>query len=144
VFVGVGGVGGGSHIYTMNVDGTGLMQLTEGNFYTRESPDWSPDGSKIVFGAYDIRTGGKYDVFVMNADGSGVKNLTNQPNFHDIRAVWSPDGTEIAFVRDPDADFVGDQGGASEIWRMEADGSSLTKVTSNTADDNSPDWQSNS
>jgi Tol biopolymer transport system component len=121
----------------MNVDGSDPTQLTERAFLTKESPDWSPDGSKIVFGAYDRNTGGKYDIFVMNADGSEVTKLTNYPNSHDISPVWSPDGREIAFVRDPDLDTFGN----SEIWRMRADGSSPTKITSNTVDDSSPDWQ---
>ncbi|MCI0614128.1 hypothetical protein L0244_14170, partial [bacterium] len=42
-----GAQGGGTNIYTMNVDGSGLQQLThDGGSW---QPDWSADGKKIAF-----------------------------------------------------------------------------------------------
>jgi Tol biopolymer transport system component len=35
------------HVYTMNLDGTGLRQLTDGD-QTEAFPDWSSDGSTLA------------------------------------------------------------------------------------------------
>lgn len=59
---------GNSEIYTMNSDGTGLVNLT--NDAAQDSgPAWSPDGSSIVFAS--SRTG-SWELYVMDADASGV------------------------------------------------------------------------
>jgi len=39
--------GGLWNLYTINIDGTGLTQITYGDYH-HAYPDWSPDGSKIV------------------------------------------------------------------------------------------------
>jgi Tol biopolymer transport system component len=131
-------------IFTINIDGSDLTQLTRDSDsadtdFTNASPEWSPDGSKILFSRF-FGTGldAKYDVHVMSADGSGVENLTNQPQVHDVQATWSPDGTQIAFVR---GECFADVQNPCEIWTMRADGSSQTQITPNDTDDNySPDW----
>jgi Tol biopolymer transport system component len=132
---------GGSQIYTVNVDGTSLTQLTRNSDYTTASPDWSPDGSKILFSRFfGTSLAAKYVVTVMNADGTQVKNLTNESNFHDVEAVWSPDGREIAFVRNQNGNCSEGVGGTCDIWRMRADGSSPTKITTDRANDFGPVW----
>ena len=57
----------------------------------------------------------------MNADGSGQTRLTNSPDY-DGEPVWSPDGSRIAFVS------IRDTG--QQIYTMNADGSSVTRLTS--------------
>src|SRR5262245_12848016 len=57
---------GRSQVYAMNADGSDVRQLTaesEGVF----SPNWSPDGSRIVCGTDSAS--GKNRIIVMNADG---------------------------------------------------------------------------
>src|SRR3954469_6715957 len=57
-------------IATLNSDGSGFAQLTNG----RDSdPAWSPDGSEIAF---QRRADGSSDIYVMNADGSGPHAVT--------------------------------------------------------------------
>ena len=52
----------------------------------------------------------------------------------DISPHWSPDGTRITFASDRDGDF--------DIYTMDADGSDVAQVTTNSdADDIDPDWQ---
>ncbi|MGH2572718.1 MAG: TolB family protein [Actinomycetota bacterium] len=70
-------------ISTIQVDGTGLRQLTtagDGN------PVWSPDGSKIAF---DSSRDGNSEIYVMNADGTGQTNVTNH-SANDFSPAWQP------------------------------------------------------
>lgn len=81
-----------SHIYVVNVDGSGLSQLTNGPVYDY-APAWSRDGARIAFARAVDQDGGP-GLHVMNADGSGVTRLTigiNGP------PSWSPDSRAIVF-----------------------------------------------
>ena len=67
---------GNFDIYVMNADGSGKTRLT--NRPTKpDLPDWSPDGSKIVFDS----PGG---VYTINADGSDETRLTSGSEFSSI------------------------------------------------------------
>jgi Tol biopolymer transport system component len=92
-----------NELCVVNADGTNNTRLTSPNISggCEESwPDWSPDGSKII---YDCNG---YPTWSINADGSGQSVLAN---FY--RPGWSPDGAGIVGVR------------SNEIWVMNADGS---------------------
>jgi hypothetical protein len=62
-------------IYTVNADGSGLTELTHGFSEANDEwafePEWTPDGSKIIY-PYEFSEGGlkKYELYVVNADGS--------------------------------------------------------------------------
>jgi hypothetical protein len=79
------------HIFKVNVDGTGLTQLTEGE-HNDFDPTWLPDG-RIVFvsdrrggyGRCHPRTVPVYTLFIMNADGTGIEPLS----FHETNE-WHP------------------------------------------------------
>ncbi|MEN3011151.1 MAG: PKD domain-containing protein [Candidatus Bipolaricaulaceae bacterium] len=65
---------GNWEIYTMNVDGSGLKNLTNNDKSDDQWPSWSPDGQYIVF--QSNRTG-RFELFIMfAADGTGQKQLT--------------------------------------------------------------------
>ena len=66
-------------IWTMNIDGTGLRQLTglsdpavEGGDF----PCWSSDGTKIVYSRYGYGGDNNGKLWIMNADGSNKQQLT--------------------------------------------------------------------
>ncbi|HEX5216857.1 MAG TPA: hypothetical protein VFV98_15455 [Vicinamibacterales bacterium] len=122
-------------IFKINVDGTGLTQLTKTPGYDAEATI-ARDG-KIVFTS--VRDG-DMEIYTMNADGSDVRRLTNLPG-PDGGPFWSPDGQKIVFRgRHPAAgkeldDYFGLLKKA--IWRptsldvfiMNRDGSDLKQVT---------------
>ena len=90
-------------IYVINVDGTGLTNLTNHPEFDGWRPAWSPDGSQIAF--FSTRDDPDNDeVYVMNADGSNVRRLTDNPA-DDAIATWSPDGTRIAWETNREGDF---------------------------------------
>ena len=125
-----GTLDGDSDIYVINVDGTGLVNLTSDNGGRNaldSGPTWSPDGTKIAF-ASDRDSSPEFlvnDIYVMNAaNGGNVLNLTQTGDAaHEFQAKWSPDGTKIAFVREWDPNFAGD------IFVMNADGDNQTRLT---------------
>lgn len=82
-------------IWSVNPDGTGLTNLTHAPGIDTDG-QWSPDGSKIVFGSN--RNGSNYDIFVMDADGSDLQQLTDTPAAIETYATWSPNGRRIAYV----------------------------------------------
>ena len=59
-------------------------------------PNWSPDGSKIVF---ESRSTGTDQIWVMNSDGSNKTQLTFLDGYYCRRPDWSPDASQIAFYR---------------------------------------------
>ncbi|MDE0682404.1 MAG: hypothetical protein OXI63_05760 [Candidatus Poribacteria bacterium] len=77
-------------VYVMNVDGTGLRQLTQ-HRAEDDAPAWSPDGQKIAFISHrNVIEGG---IFLIDADGSNIVELTNSGEDY---PSWSPDGTQLA------------------------------------------------
>lgn len=117
---------GDADIYTMNPDGSGLVNLTNslpGPHQTE--PAWSPDGTKLAFvmGAM-LNSAGVTTGFiqVMNADGTNPVYLTlsNTGGGTDYQPEWSPDGTKIAFTTRREGDF--------DIYIMNADGTNLHNI----------------
>jgi Tol biopolymer transport system component len=110
-------------VYTMNVDGSSLQQLTYGD--ADLYPAWSPDGAKIAF-----QRGVFGNIYVLNADGSGLTQLSD--SYSDELPTWSPDGTKIA--------FDSRRSGNNQIYVMNADGSGVTRVTNDSATDWGAAW----
>jgi len=107
---------GNTDVWIVNVDGTGLRNLTDGEYALDEAPTWSSEGSTIAFGSTresSSQFGG--DIYVMDADGTNVHRLTFSDSAY--APAWSPDGCWIA--------FNGHRAGRAEISMMRADGSEL-------------------
>jgi hypothetical protein len=65
----------------------------------------------------------------MDADGSNVVQVTNT-NAVEEHPTWSADGTRIVFSSTRDGNF--------ELYVMNVDGSSQTRLTNDAASDNAP------
>jgi dipeptidyl aminopeptidase/acylaminoacyl peptidase len=70
------------------------------------NPDWSPDGSRVVFGAAN---GTREDVWLVDADGSDPELLVpcTDTCLALLEPVWSPDGRQVMFSRLDVVDGVG-------------------------------------
>ncbi len=137
-----------SHIYSVNADGSGLVDLSRGGA-SDSDPDWSPDGKQIAF----VRTGraSAPEIWVMNGDGSGahrivqlsattsaagasVENFSPQPR-------WSPDGGRLAYAAVP----RGTNSGAAfypQIYVASVSGGNETQLTDNDLINTAPVWSS--
>ena len=106
-------------LLVINANGSGEAHVTD---IEARAPDWSPDGTKLVFEAVE---GGIYSV---GADGSGLARLS----LGGSGPTWSPDGSRIA--------FFSDDAGNLDVYTMGSDGARLERLTSDPADDVSPAW----
>jgi serine/threonine-protein kinase len=104
---------GPPQIYLQPADGGRSVNITEGMDGAQISPDWSPDGRRLLFVSYD-RTGAS--IMTMPPTGGDVQRLFRAGYEGTVpqAARWSPDGSRIAFD-------LGDS-----LMTMAADGSGLT------------------
>jgi len=120
-------------IYTMNMDGENVINLTNTPDVLEKHPVWSPDGTMIAYISGEID---QEEVFVMDANGSNKRNVSNSPTASERRPTWSPDSKKLAFMSDRD-----DQDGIRDVFVVNPDGSGLNNLTHSTdADEWSMDW----
>jgi WD40 repeat protein len=113
----------GNGVYLMNLDGTGLRELTGLNDYS-VFPQWSPDGRRIT-----IYEGDPYSAVRVTAvalDGTRTPVLPSPVSLLGGAAWVHPDGSGLLYFSGPQS------GGPMSIWRMNADGSGLVKLISPT------------
>jgi TolB protein len=140
-------------IYVINANGKGERRVTRAPAGARDTqPDWSPDGSRIVFERqYEDKP---YEVFSVRPDGSGLTQIDpgcptgEEKNFcEEDGPAWSPDGRRIAFVNG----FGGLKFISGEEWievsaisLMNADGSAVRQLTQlerpTSSEDHEPVW----
>jgi len=127
-----GPFGPAGRIFVVNVDGTGLRQLSPDvpdpnvYYYYHDSPTWSPDAARIAFDRYGA-------LGVINVDGSGLTTLSTPEGVE--TPAWSPDGTHIAYTS-----FINTR----DIFVRNADGSNPVRVTSAPEQENNPRWSPDS
>ena len=119
---------GDFEIYTINADGSSLVQLTANK--GRDFPSsWSPDGQKLAFTS---DRAGNYDIYVVEVgDSNSTRQLTHNLAA-DAAPLWSPYGERIAFTSMRDGD--------SEIFVMNVDGENLIQLTHNDVNDLASSW----
>jgi hypothetical protein len=94
-------------IWTINADGTRPTRLTN-NISNQNTPPALANS-----------------VFVMNLDGTAIQQITEPVGTsHDVYPNYSPDGSKIVFA----SDRMSSDGSSLDIFTINADGSSLTRI----------------
>lgn len=104
-------------ISIMNLDGTGIKNLTDGTYFD-EFPSVTADGKQIVFSRYGKDTEMGEEIFSINIDGTGLKQLTTTGAGSD---KWDPivANDKILYIQNGD------------VWGMNLDGSGQKNLTNN-------------
>ncbi len=102
-------------IYLMNADGSGVKRLSRAGT-ADYSPAWSPKGDLIAFASGSGKVGGT-DLFVMRPDGSGRRLVVKNGGW----PSFAGDGQSLFFHSRRQGNWG--------VWRVNLDGSSLTRIT---------------
>jgi TolB protein len=141
-------------IFTIGVDGKGERRVTRAPVGASDvQPDWSPDGSRIVFERqFDDKP---FEIWSVKPDGSDLRQIDpgcppgipSSQICEEVEPAWSPNGKQIAFftafgklkpVRGEEWIEVG------AIAVMDADGSNRRQLTQRRrptpSEDHEPVW----
>lgn len=120
-----GDVGSSTAIFVADVATGAAGQIVDEKLRAVD-PAWSPDGSVIAF-----QSEATSSLHVVAPDGSGERQLGWLTDTF-LWPEWSPDGRAVAVTADLD--------GNAEIFTVSADGSVVTNISNNPAQDLSPSW----
>ncbi|MEW5842923.1 MAG: DUF5050 domain-containing protein [Bacteroidota bacterium] len=112
-----------SNIFSINLDGSNLKQLTYGQNYSSFYPIISHDSRKIIF---ESTRDGIVKIYSMNIDGSNITPLTNDPTINNYPQI-SGDDSFIVFQRggnNLNGHFI-----RTQICRINLDGSNLITLS---------------
>jgi TolB protein len=116
------------HVFLVNTDGSGLVQLTTNDPMPYGDPDWSPDGQKIAYVSGEY---GNAQIFTIDINNQERTRITFDTEF-DWEPAWSPDSTRIAYVM---------YSTNADIYVVNADGTNPLRLTNHDASDEwEPDW----
>jgi Tol biopolymer transport system component len=122
-------------LLVVDADGSNLRQVAPTELHAID-PDWSPDGSRIVFistvwnGADTDPLVIVNDIYTVRPDGTGVQRLTSDGA--SARPNWTADG-RIVFAHLPPDVPAGNLAAAFELWIMNANGTNARRLDAGSA-----------
>lgn len=120
----------GGQVATMNTSYGGALELL--TVIGARYPDWSPDGSEIVYS--DDRGFGEFAIEIVDA-GTGVSRVVLEDGFRNLYPTFSPDGAFILYAR------PGPGSNNLDLWAVASDGSGAPfPIETDLATDSEPDW----
>ena len=123
--------GGSKEIYVMGADGSDARRATS-NRSINTFPDWSPDGSEIVYTSY--REGARPGVYLLSRGGNSPGRILRglAGGAQQYRAVFAPAGDRLAVVVATE--------GASEIFLASRNGGGTKRLTNHRGIDIAPSF----
>lgn len=118
---------GGKDIFTMDMDGYNPKPVTK-NKSINISPNWSPDGTQLVFTSY---MKGYPDLYLVTVGKKDFRRISSSGGTN-ITPKWSPDGRTIAFASSISS--------ISNLYTMPPTGGTMHRVTNSKTIDISPSW----
>jgi len=116
------------NLYQINLDGSENKQLTFGGLNI--VPCWTPDGKHLLYSHSPAPHKTPVRIYKMDADGKNKKMLLDKKGkYWEMVPTISPDGKQVAFTSNRSGD------GKYEIWKVNMDGSNLTRLTTVAYDD---------
>ncbi len=82
------------YLFTINTDGTDLVQITPKPIYFQSDFTISLDGSKVAF---DDGSGITYHVLVTNSDGTGYEKVNNTDTYYSHTPLLSSNGSKLIY-----------------------------------------------
>jgi Tol biopolymer transport system component len=128
-------------LYVVNANGGGLRRILPPGRRPGGRPDWSPDGSRILFRTHpgDDPSGVGANLYTIRPDGTGLHQLTHFSAYARVLdGSYSPDGKSIVFETSNGA--VG--GELPDIFVMNADGTNMRPITRTRNFETGADWGS--
>jgi TolB protein len=124
-------------LFVMNLDGTGLRQLTQypkndttARWYETHAsnPVWNSSQKRVT---YFSKQKGNHSIYAINLDGTGQKQITDD-SFNEGWHAWSPDGKLMVY----DGSDLADKN--FDIYIMHADGTNVKRLTQDPAVEQAP------
>lgn len=121
----------GSDVWSIEPDGSGLVNLTDlpGGPGEGHDPSVAPDGTV----AFVVGAGTDGEIWAMGGDGSAPRRLTHD-SYADRTPAFSPDGARIAYASDRG------EATAADLWTIAADGSDARPLLTAPGDDLWPQY----
>ncbi|MFI7599330.1 TolB family protein [Actinoplanes sp. NPDC049681] len=128
----------GIALWTVDLVSRREHRLTPWSLRAGDTPDWSPDGRRILFhsnesGPPDISA----NLYTIRPDGTGLRQLTfaQGGTVNYLGSSYSPDGRKITVGRRPETG-----GTNADVLVMNANGTRIRNITHTSLYDSYPDW----
>jgi TolB protein len=127
-----GEMNGQRDIFSIELDGSNLRNLTNTPDLNEFGPMFSPNGSLI---AYSAGTSTESDLYLMSPEGTNQHRIIDLDG-RSFQPVWSPDNYQIAFISNRDGD--------EEVYVIDPDGENFAQLTFNETREYWLDWSPDS